>query len=146
MKTSLLVCAVASLCTYGYAGPVPPSADLAGTTITLKLKCTAEGGCNVKNATFVFQNAGVVDADNSFVEFWLSDDTTLSTDTDTLVHRVATGKVKAGKSKKKTMGGGLLQQFTMNKHILGVLDADHTVGESNENNNVFASDPLPPQN
>jgi hypothetical protein len=147
MKTCFAFSMLALLvipCTGAYA--FDPRPDLQGTTMTLKLKCTDAGGCNVRNATFVFTNSGAQDAANSFLEFWLSDDTIFDPSVDTLVKRVAIGKLKSGKTKKRTMGNGLIQEFTMNKHILAVLDIDNVVEESDESNNVFPSEPLPAQN
>jgi subtilase family serine protease len=112
----------------------------------------APGTTAVNNMTLTVKNEGDVDAKNSRVEFYLSDDATLTTTpdalsstTDSLIHRVALGTVKAGKLKKRTLGGGLLKQLsaTSGQYVIAVVDADNTTSETNEANNVVASDPLP---
>ncbi|MGI8905750.1 MAG: CARDB domain-containing protein [Candidatus Sumerlaeaceae bacterium] len=126
-------------------------ADLTGVSIVFKTKCDATT-CTVNNLTLTVRNQGGDDAKNSRVEFYLSDDTTLTTTpdelsstTDSLIHRVALGTVKAKKTKKRTVGGGLLKQLAAHsgQYVIALLDADNTTSESNELNNVVVSEPIP---
>jgi subtilase family serine protease len=125
--------------------------DLVGQSITFKSHCNATT-CTVNNLTLVVKNQGGGDAGNSRVEFYLSDDTTLTTtpdelssSTDSLIHRVSLGTVKANKTKRRTVGGGLLKQLSSHsgQYVIAVLDADNTTSESDELNNVFVSEPIP---
>lgn len=126
-------------------------ADLVGQSITFKSHCDATT-CSVNNLTLVVKNQGDSDAPNSSVEFYLSDDTTLttasdqlSTTTDSLIHGVSLGSVKAHATKKRTVGGGLLKQLSSHsgQYVIALLDADNTTSETDELNNVFVSDPIP---
>lgn len=162
LKVAVAAAVVALVPAYSIAKkPVKPgkpgsgigAPDLTGKSITFKTKCT-ETSCTVNNLTLTVENAGDADAKNSRVEFYLSDDATytttpdeLSPTVDKLVHRQALGTVKAGKFKKRTVGGGLLKKGqtvpTTGKYVIAVLDADNDTSESNELNNVFISEPIP---
>jgi hypothetical protein len=125
--------------------PPQPSGDpdLVGVSIALKTGCNATT-CSVRNFTLTVKNQGSNWARNGIVEFYLSDDTSLSTETDTLFHYVSLGSVKPNGTKKKTVGGGLLKPFASSgKYIIANIDASDSVVESDETNNEFASDPLP---
>jgi hypothetical protein len=122
--------------------PQTGNADLVTTNITFKLKCDATT-CTVNNLSVYIENQGTADAGNSSVQYWLSTDDVLSTDTDALIHTVSTGKIKAGKIKKRTLGGGLLKQAQANsgEYVIVVLDSAAVVDEGasgGEDNNVSA--------
>lgn len=126
-------------------------ADLVGQSITFRTHCNATT-CTVNNLTLVVKNEGAGDAPNTRVAFYLSDDTTLTTaadelssTTDSLIHKVALGTVKAHHTKRRTVGGGLLKQLASHsgQYVIALLDADNTTSESDELNNVFVSDPIP---
>lgn len=128
------------------ASAVPPSSgdpDLQATSMTFKTKCNTTT-CTVKNLTVLITNNGTGDASNASLDYYLSDDSTLTTETDTFVHRVALGKVKAGKTRKRTLGGGLLKQHDAGSgdYVFVVIDADGVTSETNENNNTFGA-PIP---
>ena len=73
-----------------------------------------------------------------------STDTAQSSETDTLIHRQSLGTVKAGKEKSRTIGGGLINRYeTTGMYIIALIDSANQVAESDENNNVLVSDPLP---
>lgn len=122
-------------------------ADLSATSITLKIKADT-----VKNATLHVTNNGGK-ALNSVVEFYLSEDETLTTTpdeltstADLLLHRVSLGTVQAGRTKKKTLGGGHLKKAdvpTSGKILIGLVDAENSVAETTETNNLGFSPPLP---
>jgi len=126
--------------------------DLVGERITLKYKCK-DTSCTVQNFTLYVENAGDTRAKNSRIEYYLSDDTTLTTfsedeattPTDKILHRHSLGNLHAGRTKKKTVGGGLLKQrkAQTGQYIIALLDADNTTSETDEANNIVVSDPLP---
>ena len=121
-----------------------PRADLYGTTVTFKLKCKS-GPCEVKGATLEFiNNGGGDDAPKSVLEFYLSNDTTLTTETDTLLKRLSVGKLQDGQTGARKLSGGTLKKAgaVSGQYILCFLDAAETITESGENN-VFVSAPLP---
>jgi hypothetical protein len=119
--------------------PVPGPVDLTVTDITSKTKCD-DTTCTIKNLTVLIQNTGTGDAANAALDYYVSADNTLTTETDRFVHRVSLGKIKAGKTKKRTLGGGLLKQANAvsGQFIFAVIDADNTLAESNDNNNIFS--------
>jgi subtilase family serine protease len=123
---------------------VSAAVDLEGTTITVKAKCTSDT-CKIKNATLLVQNNGDEDTSNSRVAFYLSDDIILTTVTDTLLHESSLGKVKVGKAKKRTLGGGHIKKAgpVSGKYIIAVVDSTDVLAETNELNNNFTSEPLP---
>lgn len=121
--------------------------DLAGLRFDIKAK-SKQGTTSVNNFTLWLINQGNQDASNSRVEFYLSDDAVLTTQTnvmdplttvDQLIHTQALGKVKAGRTKKRTVGGGLLKQLsaTSGQYIFAVIDADDDLLEADEQNNIL---------
>jgi len=142
-----LVAVLSALGGLMFAVPTQANAavDLEGTTITVKAKCTSGSTCKIKNVTLLVQNNGDEDTSNSRVAFYLSDDTVLTTETDTLLHESALGKVKVGKAKKRTLGGGVIKKAgaVSGKYIIGVADSTEVLAETNELNNNVASEPLP---
>ncbi|MGI8905253.1 MAG: CARDB domain-containing protein [Candidatus Sumerlaeaceae bacterium] len=122
------------------AQPVAGTPDLQTTSITFKTKCK-ETTCTIKNVTTLIENIGTGDAANTSLDYYLSADNILTTETDTFVHRVSLGKVKAGKTKKRTLGGGLLKQHNVvsGQYLFVVIDADGTLVELDDTNNTFSS-------
>jgi subtilase family serine protease len=128
--------------TAAFAKPSTGTPDLLVSGITFKTKCDATT-CTVNNVTTYVSNVGEGDADSSKLEYYLSNDDVLTTDplspdADVFIHAVSMGKVKAGKIKKRTLGGGLLKQanMTMGQYLFVVLDADQQVTELSEDNNT----------
>lgn len=123
------------------AGGTP---DLSPASIELKVKCK-ETSCTVKNFRLYVDNIGDGDAKNSRIHYFLSDDTSLSTETDVLIHQHSLGAIKAGKTKKKTVGGGVLKNAgaVPGQYVIALVDADEQTTETDENNNVAVSPPLP---
>lgn len=125
--------------------PVLP--DLVPTGITFK---KAPKGAGVNNFTLNIENQGTADAKGAVVQFYLSIDDQLSTDssvtsdTDTMVKQVSLGNVKPGKVKKVTQGGGILKPYAPSgKYIIAVVDPTNKVAELDENNNTIVSDQIP---
>jgi len=98
--------------------------------------------CKVKG-TLLVSNIGCVAAPTSFVRYYLSDDAVFDAG-DTLLKQQATGTVKVGKPKKRTLSAQLPSGMSgSGKFIIAVLDANHTVAECDENNNIIVFGPLP---
>ena len=126
----------------------PP--DLEALSITIKSNCKSSP-CKINNVSLSVGNNGG-NASNSRVEFYLSDDTVLTTATDevttvadTLLHSVSLGAVKAGKTKKRTLGGGHLKQASAasGQYVIALVDSDNVLSETLESNNIVVSEPLP---
>lgn len=119
--------------------------DLTGTWTSLTQTCknTMKGiKCKIKGRLNI-QNIGNWDALSSFVRFYLSDDNTYDGG-DTFLKQVATGKIKKGKSKNRTLSYSFPLGVTVSgKYIIAVIDADNTVVEANETNNNITYGPIP---
>ena len=88
------------------------------------------------------QNLGDTDAKTSFVRFYVSDDSVFGGE-DRFLKQVASGKSKAGKSKRKTLSYSFGFGETLDcKYILAVIDTDNTIAETNESNNTVAYGPF----
>jgi hypothetical protein len=121
-------------------GPIP-KANLKGTWISLTQQCKGTK-CKI-NGTLNIENTGGQDASTSFVRFYLSDDNAYD-EGDTFVKQVASGTVRVGKSVNKKLSYTLLSGVTASgKYVIAVLDADDTVEETNESDNVIAFGPIP---
>ncbi len=123
--------------------------DLLGNSFTYKVK-QKQGVTSVNNLTFYIANQGDSDAPNSRIEYWLSDDAVFNevadpmvpgSTADVLIHTQSLGKVKSGKTKKRTVGGGLLKGLGVltGKYYIAVIDADNVLLEADEVNNTFTS-------
>jgi uncharacterized repeat protein (TIGR01451 family) len=124
------------------AGPCP---DLTGTWSNLVQTCkTTKKGLQCKaKGQLIVQNIGTVDAPSSFVRFYLSADDEFDAG-DTLLKQVATGTVKLGKPKKKTLSAKLATGVSgSGQFVIAVIDADNTVVECNESNHIIVFGPLP---
>ena len=125
--------------------------DLSAEKIVFKTQCKGEDVCKVNNFSLTVANLGAEDIKNTRVEFYLSDDDILTTLTDeittvadTLIHTQSLGAMKAGKTKKRTVGGGLLKKLApqAGQYVIGVVDANYDIEELDEINNIIISDPL----
>ena len=125
--------------------------DLAVYSFGLKTKC-GPATCAVNNATLVVRNEGDADVANCRVTFYLSTDTTLTTQTDALnpvadipLHTQSLGTVKAGRTKKRTLGGGLLKKASpaSGNYVIAEIDSDNAIEEANELNNIISSKEIP---
>jgi hypothetical protein len=117
--------------------------DMTGVWSNLVQTCkTTTKGLQCKvNGSLLVQNIGTADAPTSFVQFYLSSD---GVATSTLLKQVATGTIKNGKPKKKKLSAKLPPGVNgSGQFIIAVIDADNTVAECNENNNVIVFGPLP---
>jgi cytochrome c peroxidase len=118
--------------------------DLAGTWTSFTNTCkeTKKGiKCKVKGKLNI-QNIGTRDARSSFVRYYLSDDSTYD-EGDIRLKQVATGEIKASKSKTKTFSYSFKYGTdAAGKYIIAVIDADNTVEESNESNNYAIYGPV----
>ena len=118
--------------------------DLTGSWSNLVQTCKAKKDgqhCHVKGKLIV-QNIGSADAPTSFIRYYLSDDAVFD-GSDTLLKQQATGSVKLSKPKKKTLSANLPTGISGDgKFIIAVIDADNTVAECNEFNNIIVFGPL----
>ena len=119
--------------------------DLTGTWTTLNQTCRNSGTsfkCKIKGKLSV-QNAGQQEAKSSFVGYYLSDNSDFES-SDTFLKKAATGKIKAGKSKNKSISYSFPKGSSASgKYIIAVIDAGNTVAEPDEANNTISFGPLP---
>jgi hypothetical protein len=119
--------------------------DLTGEWVFLEQTCREKKKgvkCKIKG-TLTIRNAGNEDAQSSYTRFYLSDDAAYDEE-DRFLSETATGKVKAGKHKNKSLSGSFpFGISTMGKYIIAVIDADNSVEEPNETNNNIIYGPLP---
>jgi len=119
--------------------------DLAGTWTSLVQTCRNSGKsfkCKIKGK-LVVRNAGQQEAKSSFVGYYLSDNSDFESG-DTFLKKVATGKIKAGKSKNTSISYSFKSgNSAAGKYIIAVIDAGNTVAESDETNNNISFGPLP---
>jgi hypothetical protein len=125
---------------YPYSGP-----DLTGTWSSLTQSCknTKKGiNCKVKG-NITIENIGNEDAPSSKIRIYISDDNTYDGG-DNLLKQVATGKIKPSKSMKKTFSYSFPSGVSISgKYIIALIDADNTVIEPDETNNITVFGPLP---
>jgi len=80
---------------------------------------------------------------SAFVKFYLSNQAKYD-EGDTFLKQVATGSIKTGTGKAKTLSYSFSAGETASgEFIIAVTDADNTVAESNEVNNAVVSGPIP---
>jgi hypothetical protein len=98
--------------------------------------------CKIKGV-FAIQNTGNEDALSSEVRFYLSDDD-IYDGGDTFLKEVSTGKkMKVGKIKNKKLKYKLpLGETATGKYVIAVLDADNSIDEVTESNNVTVYGPV----
>jgi len=119
--------------------------DLTGTWTSLVQTCRNSGKsfkCKIKGKLSV-RNAGQQEAKTSFVRYYLSDNSDFES-SDTFLKKVATGKIKAGKSKVTSISYSFPKGSSASgKYIIAVIDAGNTVVEADETNNNISFGPLP---
>jgi hypothetical protein len=119
--------------------------DLTGTWTSLVQTCRNSGKsfkCKIKGKLFV-RNAGQQEAKSSFVGYYLSDNSDFES-SDAFLKKVATGKIKAGKSKNTSISYSFPKgSSAAGKYIIAVIDAGNTVSEADETNNNISFGPLP---
>ena len=120
--------------------------DLTGTWSTVAQTCSVNGhgqlSCHVKGKLTV-QDIGIADAASSLVNYYLSNDATFD-EGDTLLKQAATGSVHPGRPRNRSLSANLPPGVSgSGRFILAVIDADDTVTECNEDNNVVVFGPLP---
>ena len=130
----------------GFFSINPPSLpDLTGQWISVEHHCKKIGKgmkCEIKGRLEV-QNIGHQDAPTSEVKFFLSEDGAYDHG-DVLLKRVSTGKIKPGESKVRVLSFNFKTgKILSGKYILAVMDSEHSVVESNEENNVAVYGPIP---
>ena len=105
--------------------------DLTGEWVFLDQTCREKKKgmkCKIKG-TLAIRNTGNEDARSSYARFYLSDDAAYDEE-DRFLSETATGKVKAGKHKNKSLSGSFpFGISTMGKYIIAVIDADNSVEE-----------------
>ena len=89
------------------------------------------------------QNIGTIGAPGSLIRYYLSNDDRLNAG-DTLLKQQATGAVKLGHLKKRTLSYWFPTDVSeAGQFIIVVMDAGEFVDECDEGNNVIVSCPLP---
>jgi len=118
--------------------------DLTGEWTSLTQTCKSnKSGLKCKiSGTLKIENRGDGDAISTSVDFWLSDDNAWDAG-DKWLKRVSTGKIKAGGYKNKKLSYSLPKGETASgKNIIGGIDEDDAVDETDEYNNDIAG-PIP---
>ena len=101
-------------------------------------KCKIIGQLNI-------QNIGTESA-SSAVSFYLSDDSVYD-EGDMYLKQVSTGTVKTGQNKNKKLSYSFpIDISATDKYVIAIIDADNTVTESNESNNMIVYGPIPRAN
>ena len=124
-----------------------PGTDLVPVSMNFKVK-NKQGVNQINNFSFYIANIGDTGAPNSRVDFYLSADSLFSPVDDplnpadvpdVLIHSQSLGKVKAGKSKKRTVGGGHLKQIQaglgdvpLSGYIIAVIDSTNVLLETGD--------------
>jgi hypothetical protein len=120
--------------------------DLTGTWNSLTQTCRQRIGgekCSLSGKLSV-ENMGDQNAPSSLVKFYLSGDGIYQPGVDTFLKQIVTGVVKAGKSKALRMSYSLpAGENALGKYVIAVIDAENTVVESNEANNIIVFGPAP---
>jgi len=77
-----------------------------------------------------------------FIQYYLSSD---GVATNMFLKQQATGKLKPGKSRKRTLNAKLPVGVDdrSSQFLIAVIDADNTVGECDKDNNIIVAGPLP---
>ena len=88
------------------------------------------------------------EAKASIVRYYLSDNSDFESNLKTFLKQVATGKIKAGKSKDKSAQVIVSRKETAQQAniLIAVIDAGNTIAEANETNNNRSFGPLPVNN
>jgi glucose/arabinose dehydrogenase len=124
----------------------PHLAELAGAWQRVEQTCTMAGGeqrCRL-HGIFPVQNQGPGRTGHSFrTRFYLSNDDALD-DNDMLLKEQRAGSLKPGKIVRFVWGKVLPNNGSASGHYLfAVIDAEHTISEINEDNNIVRFGPIP---
>ena len=142
MKRAIIF--IACLLLLSSPGATLAAADLTGNWDSMNYSCKNKSKgikCKAKGRLLV-QNIGDTDVKTSFVRFYVSDDGLFGGE-ERFLKRVASGKVKAGKSKAKTLSYSFAYGETLDcKYILAVIDAENTIAETDEKNNTVSYGPF----
>ena len=142
--TGLLQCGWGRLPDYGSEALAQ---DLTGSWVSLTQKCNwLNAGLRcMLSGRFKVQNQSTQKALSSKVRFFLSDDSTLEeANNDMLIKEIKVGPLNAGKSKILSLQINLpLGTSASDKFVIGLVDADKSVLEMDEGNNVTPSDMIP---
>jgi glucose/arabinose dehydrogenase len=121
------------------------STDVSVGPVTFKQKCK-DTSCTVQQVIVPVTNNGG-DAPKSLLSFYLSDDERLTTGAggDLLIKQTSIGAVKAGKTKTKKLGGGVLKKAGAHsgQTVFAVADDEGVLNDTNRTNNTAASPVLP---
>ena len=135
---------IACLLLLSSPGETLAAADLAGNWDSMTYSCKNKSKgikCKAKGKLLI-QNIGDTDATTSFVRFYVSDDGLFGGE-ERFLKQVASGKVKTGKSKTKTLSYSFAYGETLDcKYILAVIDTENTIAEADESNNTVAYGPF----
>ncbi len=123
-----------------------PAPDFTGVWAPAQAKCKTnkrgETKCSLK-ATFAVGNCGDAKAEQkTIVRLFLSADNTLDQD-DVELKAKKVKKLKPGTGKSAKVKLKKLSAPVTGQHLIAVVDADGSVLELNESNNIIVSDPLP---
>ncbi|MFZ3137525.1 MAG: DUF1566 domain-containing protein [Thermodesulfovibrionales bacterium] len=115
-------------------------ADITGSWTSLVQQCKGTI-CKISGKINI-QNIGNRDALSSLVKFYLSDDG-IHDGGDSFLKEIKTGTLKVGKSKSMSLSYVLPAGISAtDKYIIAVIDADNTVMEANESNNIIIYGPI----
>jgi hypothetical protein len=124
----------------GGSGP-----DLFGQWKEFSQDCKTRRGeirCQIK-AVLEVRNVGNLQASSSLVNFYLSDDPSLSEEEDPFIGSNRIAKLKPAKGKDVKLKLKLKEGETpTGKYLIAVVDADDNVSEANETNNVAIFGPI----
>jgi hypothetical protein len=136
-------------------GSVPPipglvmssdTLDLTGSWVNLAQSCkwlNAGLQCKISGKLKV-QNEGTQKAPSSKVRFYLSNDSNLEETNDTLLKEIKIGSLNAGKAKTISLQVNLpLGSSASDKFVIALIDADNSVPEADETNNITPSEMIP---
>lgn len=126
---------------YRMTAPSPLNVDLTGSWDTLSSTChitSASPRCLVQGRFLLRNQETRSSLRRALTKFYLSQDEILSPD-DRELRQQPTGKIAAGMTvalsfrKSLPFGDTALKQF-----VIAVVDAEHTIAETDENNNIIA--------
>jgi hypothetical protein len=124
----------------GETGP-----DLTGSWISLSQTCKGpiqSQKCTITGSIEIV-NSGGRDAPSSNLKFYLSKDGILHGD-ETLLKQSAAGRLKPGEKRIKQFSYRLpSKEKASGQYIIAAIDANHTVSETDESNNLIVFGPIP---
>lgn len=119
--------------------------DLTGSWQSVAQKCTGPGGSNCRiTGNFTVVNQGNANAGAFMVNFYLSTDNSFDVVGDTLLRQVNVNGLMSGQQKKINLSAPLPSGTSaVGKFVIAVIDANNSVNETNEGNNIIASSQIP---